>query len=165
MAAEFPELQQFIEIYQTCVCFNLRRSARAVTQYFDTLFQAHDLKATQFSILSALVLAELKEIPATITLLAESLVMDRSALARNLKPLEKKGLVTVQPGQDRRTRIVCMTALGHERLNQVMMLWEEGNDYFKKAVGESEVGELLRHSKAIVETTRTNEQKSIGSGA
>jgi len=35
--------------------------------------------------------------------------MDRTTLTRNLKPLEKQGLIEIVPGEDRRTGAVLLT--------------------------------------------------------
>ena len=80
---------KLLEIAQSCVCFNLL-CARAVTQYFDVLFQAHGLRATQFTLLGALAIAEKQTLSLSITQIAELMVMDRSTLTRNLQPLAQR---------------------------------------------------------------------------
>ena len=70
----------------------LRRASRAVTQLYDGALQASGLKATQFTLLVAA--ARLKAAP--VSRMAEVLVMDRTTLTRNLKPLVKDGLLAVE---------------------------------------------------------------------
>lgn len=153
--SELPvDPNKFLEIAATCVCFNLRRGARAVTQFYDKLFEAHGLRATQFSLLGALVIAEAMGQPATISLLAEALVMDRSTLARNLKPLARDGLVTIAAGEDRRTRVVKLTGEGRQRLAQVVRLWDEGQAHFLAQLGEVQVGALLQGISEAVAAAR-----------
>jgi len=85
---------QLAEIEATCACSNVRKAARAVTQLFDELLQPTGLRSTQFTLLVAVAL--LGEAP--VTQLSRALVMDRTTLARNLKPLESLGLLTVEAG-------------------------------------------------------------------
>jgi len=82
------------EIVQNCTCFNLRKTARAVTHLFDEALRPCGLHATQFTLLAAIAS---KDDP-TITELSKALVMDRMTLTRNLNPLQKNGWVEVTPG-------------------------------------------------------------------
>jgi DNA-binding MarR family transcriptional regulator len=71
--------------------------------------------------------------------------MDRTTLARNLKPLQRQGLVQVEVGDDqgdRRVRIVRLTEKGREALRQALPLWEEAQAQVVGALGE----ERLRHA-------------------
>ncbi|MEM8535746.1 MAG: MarR family transcriptional regulator [Chloroflexota bacterium] len=80
------------------------------------------LRATQFTLL--MVLREIGE-AVTITQLADAMVMDRTTLTRDLKPLERAGLLTVTVGEDRRTRCVQLTEAGHQRVIDGLPLWEK----------------------------------------
>jgi DNA-binding MarR family transcriptional regulator len=71
---------------------------------------------------------------------AASLVLDRSALAHNIKPLEREGLVElVADEQDKRNRLVALTEAGWAKLAQSMPLWEEAQRRFERAFGEERV--------------------------
>ena len=74
-----------------CTCFNLRKAARAVTQYYDDALRPSGLRVTQFSLLS--VIKQFGTV--NIGTLADEAVMDRTTLTRNLKLLEQEGLVTI----------------------------------------------------------------------
>ncbi|MEZ4861742.1 MAG: MarR family winged helix-turn-helix transcriptional regulator [Caldilineaceae bacterium] len=137
-------------IAQQCVCFNLRRGARAVTQYFDGLFQPYGLRATQFSVLGALAIAAAQERSVSLTQIAEALVMDRSTLARNLQPLERDGLVEIALGADRRTRVARLTPAGHARLAQVIGAWDEGQAHFAAELGIEQLAEMVQTIGAVV---------------
>ena len=71
--------------------------------------------------------------------LAIALVMDRSALAHNLKPLERDGFVrvTVDP-QDRRNRLVGLTQAGRTKLVESTELWQRAQQRFETAFGEKQ---------------------------
>ena len=98
-----------------CACLNLRGAARAVTQMYDEVLRPSGLKATQFSVLAAVATIG----PAAMTVIAKALVMDRTTLTRNLKPLMDRGLVKAGKGaDDRRQRRIVVTppaAPGHRR--------------------------------------------------
>ena len=70
-------------------CFNLRKVTRAVTQFYDRHLEPADIRSTQFNLLLTLSASAGK----TLTEMAEGLVMDRTTLTRNLKPLEKNLLL------------------------------------------------------------------------
>lgn len=59
------------------------------------------------------------------TQLSRVLVMDRTTLARNLKPLESQGLLTVEAGTDRRTHLVRLTERGSQALARALPYWEQ----------------------------------------
>jgi DNA-binding MarR family transcriptional regulator len=145
---------KLLEIAQSCVCFNLRRGARAVTQYFDALFQEHGLRATQFTLLGALAIAEKQERALSITQIAEFMVMDRSTLTRNLQPLERDGLITIGLGTDRRTRVALLTDAGRSRLAQVIAEWEKGQSHFTTLLGQSKLNQLLEQIARVVDAAQ-----------
>jgi DNA-binding MarR family transcriptional regulator len=86
----------------SCLCFGVRRAARAITQHYDRAVRPLGLRATQFSML--VVLAHAGTLG--MSELAQALGLDRTSLTRNLKPAERKGWVRVEQGEDRRRRSV-----------------------------------------------------------
>src|SRR3954453_16139889 len=96
-------------VLSDCNCLAIRQAARHVTQFYDQLFAPVGLRATQFAILSRL----RRQGPMTINALAALLVMDRTTLGRNLRPLQRDELIEVVPSPvDRRRRKLCLTASG-----------------------------------------------------
>ncbi len=104
-----------------CACFNLRKATRVITQLYDRSMQPEGLRGTQFSILVALSVAG----PQTVTKLSEQLVMDRTTLTRNLRPLEKQGIIKLVRGKDLRVRTVILTSKGLKTLVKALPLWEK----------------------------------------
>jgi DNA-binding MarR family transcriptional regulator len=51
--------------------------------------------------------------------------MERSALARNLKPIQRRKLVTVTSGKDKRTRTVTLALAGRRRLEEALPEWDK----------------------------------------
>ena len=132
--------------YMDCACFNLRKTARAITQLYDEALRPSGLRCTQFSLLIATTRLE----PVTVTHLAEIAVMDRTTLARNLRLLEKEGLINVTPGDDQRTRIVTVTTRGKEVLSKAFPLWEKAQARVVKGLGQERWTSLEANLKEIV---------------
>ncbi len=132
-----------------CLCFNIRKTSRVVTQIYDEIMQKTGLRGTQFTILAHLAGYQLL----TISVLAEKLVMDRTTLTRNLKPLEKQGLIAITPGKDRRTRSVQLSASGHETLASALPLWREAQQKITKQMGKNRLKHLIEELRALEKVT------------
>lgn len=127
-----------------CNATAMRKASRRVAQLYDDALAPTGLRSTQFAILAEL--HELGEKAPTLAELAAALVVDRSALGHNLRPLERDGLVTLQPGvEDRRRRHIVLTEQGLARLQQCLGLWEAAQDRFHAVVGQAEA-EALRNA-------------------
>jgi DNA-binding MarR family transcriptional regulator len=79
---------------ENCVCFNIRRVSRLITQFFDSEVRRGDLRPTQTPILRALQ----AKTEWSMADLSEWLGMERTTLLRNLRPLQRDGLVRVKGG-------------------------------------------------------------------
>ena len=133
-----------------CNCLAVRQAARHVTQFYDQFLAPIGLRTTQFSIL-----AKLKRLgPMTINALAANLVMDRTTLGRNLLPLERDGLITVDKGRrDRRSKEVRLTGAGAARFQAGVNGWIQAQNRFAAAFGAERAVELrtLLHAVAATE--------------
>ena len=67
------------------MCVNIRKSTRAITKLFENALRPTGLRATHFILLVATRVMG----TATINNLVKGLVMDRTRLTRNLRPLEQ----------------------------------------------------------------------------
>jgi DNA-binding MarR family transcriptional regulator len=103
-----------------CTCANLRKVTRVVTQAYDVALKPAGLKATQFSLLATL--ANRGDTP--LTLLATTLLMDRTTLTRNLKPMVRRGLIRIEQEEDQRVRKICLTEEGKQIYETALPLWE-----------------------------------------
>ena len=135
---------------QACLCFNLRKAARAVTQLYDAALEPAGLRATQFSLLAVLAGRD----AVTITDLARAMVMDRTTLTRNLRPLEKQGLVAIAPGDDRRTREVSLTRRGRQALKHATPRWRHAQTGMLDALGDRRARHLLGELSGVIDATR-----------
>ena len=134
----------------SCACFNLRKTVRVVTQLYDDALRAVGLRATQFTLLNVIYARQ----PVTVNQLADAVLTDRTTLTRNLKPLERDGLLTIQPGSDRRVREVAITEKGKETLAAAHPLWREVQSRVSDGLGDQRLTRLLGDLAATVEAAR-----------
>jgi DNA-binding MarR family transcriptional regulator len=116
---------------ESCACFNLRKASRAVTQAFDEALQPTGLRSTQLVVLLAAALFE----QASVSHLARELVLDRTTLTRNLRPLTASGLVRLSAGRDAREKQVELTAKGRRTLARALPVWAAAQRKFVDHVG------------------------------
>ncbi len=138
------------EGHDICACLAVRKAARAITQFYDTFIQDSGLKPTQHSLLMAAYIAD----GVTISDLATFMVMDRTTLTRNLKPLEKEGYLSVSPGDDRRTKLITVTRKGAALLRKMMPDWEKAQQELIKRLGEKKYSVILDDMARLVNITR-----------
>jgi DNA-binding MarR family transcriptional regulator len=75
---------------------------------YDGALVSSGLKSTQYSIIAEIYRRGHE--PLTVSELAEAMVMDRSTLGHNLRPLERDKLIALQSTEsDRRTKRVVLT--------------------------------------------------------
>jgi DNA-binding MarR family transcriptional regulator len=132
---------------EDCNCFAVRSAARHVTQFYDQFLAPIGLRTTQYSIL-----ARLKRLgPQSINTLAESMVMDRTTLGRNILPLERDGLIKIEPSaSDRRVRELRLTKAGEKRLQAAIEAWSQAQARFETSFGTKRAAELRAMLRAVV---------------
>jgi DNA-binding MarR family transcriptional regulator len=130
-----------------CTCGRLRRATRALTQLYDDAMAPSGLHVTQFSLLRTLA----REGPLWITELAAATLVDRTALSRNLDPLIARGLVTVIPGRDARTREVALSAAGRAAIRAAEPHWKRAQAAVARRIGPGRL-ETLIATLADIET-------------
>src|SRR6202045_1598607 len=95
-----------------CNCLAVRQAARYITQFYDRYLGAAGLRTTQYGILARLK----RQGPMSINTLAAELVVDRTTLGRNIRPLERDGLIAIEPDpSDGRSKILRLTKAGDGR--------------------------------------------------
>lgn len=127
---DINNVQYNIEI---CTCFNIRRAARVVSQFYDKYLYKCGLRATQFMVLKTI--SDNENI--TLMPLAKILGMDRTTLSRNIKPLERDNLITIMIGKDRRTQVITLTLEGKATVELAIPFWLEAQKEAKKILGEN----------------------------
>jgi DNA-binding MarR family transcriptional regulator len=134
------------EAAEQCLAFGIRKAARVMTQRYNEALAPTGLRSTQFMVLNAISRAD----GVSINQLADGLVMDRTTLTRNLKPLQKSGLVELGPGPDARTKAVRLTGPGRKALRKALPLWAKAQKATKEALGASRSGRLQKDLREVV---------------
>jgi DNA-binding MarR family transcriptional regulator len=118
-----------------------------VSQLYDSALEPCGLRTTQRAILNHIARTGTPPIGE----LAEALVMDRGALTHNLKPLERDGFVEIRiDPDDRRNRLVALTAAGRAKLAESEPLWKRAQDGFEAAFGVAKSAALRKTLEYVV---------------
>ena len=131
---------------EECNCFAMRAAARHLSQSYDRFLAPSGLRTTQFSILARLK----RRGPLTINALAEDMVMDRTTLGRNVLPLERDGLISIEPtASDRRAKELRLTKAGEKRLQAALKGWSQAQARFETVFGAERAGDLRKLLRAV----------------
>lgn len=129
-----------------CHCQALRQAARRVSALYDAAMVPLGLRVSQFGILSRLRSGG----PRGIQALAAELAMDRTTLGRNIRPLERDGLLAAIPDpDDRRARLLSLTPAGADLVARAMPAWREAQADYEARYG-AEPAAALRAALADV---------------
>jgi DNA-binding MarR family transcriptional regulator len=140
------DLQALLAGPDECNCLGLRQAARVVTQLYDEALAPAGIRSTQFSLLTAIGWLQ----PVSMNDLAAQMVMDRTTLTRNLRPLLDAGLVTVRTGDDRRRREVALTRAGARTLADATGHWRAAQEEMRRALGDRRLASLRDHLSETV---------------
>jgi DNA-binding MarR family transcriptional regulator len=133
-------------VRDTCLCLHLQRAARAIARRFDEALRPLDLTNGQFSLLMSINRAA----PPTIGQVSRLLAMDRTTLTANLKPLERRGLVSVAIDvADRRSRRLALTPAGRGLLGKAVPLWQRAQAESEAIIGAAPADRLRRSLCAL----------------
>ena len=137
----------------SCNSLATRKVSRRITQIYDTALAPCGLRSTQVHILGNLYARQKN--PPTLNELAEAMVLDRSGLGHNLRPLERDGLVELQENeQDRRQRHLVITRAGKTKLQEALPLWATAQQRLISLYGEKEMAELRKTLNTIAHDHR-----------
>jgi DNA-binding MarR family transcriptional regulator len=135
----------------TCAALNFRRTARAVTRWYDLALAPSGIRATQMAILTAIA----KFQPVSMSRIGEILVLDQTTLTRSLRLLQKQGLLEVSRRSARRQRFVVLTDSGVKALALAVPLWRAVQAKFLSDMGKDNWSvlrdELERLARAAVQ--------------
>jgi len=119
----------------------VRRASRQLNQLYEDAMGDTGLKGTQFSLLSQIGYSN----EPSLKVLAETMVMDLSALGHTLKPLIRDGLVELFPDtKDKRVKRVRLTDAGAAAQHDLVARWRVAQDRFDAAFGKEKSDELRR---------------------
>jgi DNA-binding MarR family transcriptional regulator len=118
-----------------CVCSQIRKTSRAVTQHYERFFRGSGLRGTQFTVLATLIQTG----PLPITKLAAELGLERTTLTRNLAPLAKQKLIRFLDTADARIRSVEITRKGESAALAALPRWQAAQQGVHKVLRQFDV--------------------------
>ncbi len=135
-----------LRVRDCCICLHVQRAARSLARRFDEALRPLNLTNGQFSLLMSLNRPD----PPGMAAVAELLGMDRTTLTAALKPLERRGLVTVTADpRDRRSRLLTLTTQGKKLLARAMTIWERTTAEVETLLPEGEPARLRNDLRAL----------------
>jgi DNA-binding MarR family transcriptional regulator len=140
-----------VRMGKSCVCFITRKAARCITNFYDGMLRPTGIRSTQLTLLTTVKILG----PVSIKRMAKAIVMDRSTLARNLKPMERQGLIRIESGEDLRERIVSLTPTGIEKWKEAYSIWRNAQERIKERLGKEGLETLFASLSELVSLTRS----------
>jgi DNA-binding MarR family transcriptional regulator len=126
-----------------CLCTNLRRTARAVSNIYDAALASAGIKITQFSLLRAVERSE----PIAMSELADDVALDRTTLARNLALLARDRLIDLSTGTDQRVTEVRLTRAGRSAIEKAIPLWNNTQREVSRFLGPAMIEQIYEISR------------------
>ena len=138
----------------TCHCQALRQAARRASAFYDAALAPFGLRVSQFGILARL----RRDGPRSIQALAADLAMDRTTLGRNVRPLERDGLLCAAADPaDNRSRLLSVTPRGAALLEAAWPAWSAAQAGFEARYGAAPAAELHAALQRVVAMLRSPE--------
>lgn len=135
----------FSEIRDNCVASNIGRANRIVGRIYEEAFRDVGVSSPQFALLVALAIAP----GSTSSDLAEALGSDRSTISRNTELLVRRGLIRVEPGEDRRVRVFSLTDDGEQTVQSCVPRWKTAQRTALKQIGRAYWREIRRRLRRL----------------
>ena len=115
----------------SCKCIGLRKASNNLTKIYNSALIKVDLKITQFSTLK-----NIQKLGKTnIKDLSSELELDRTTVLRNIEKLIEMDLVSYKYENDDKNKIIQLTTVGKSKLRKAIIVWEETQYKYIKALG------------------------------
>jgi DNA-binding MarR family transcriptional regulator len=114
-----------------CYCTSLREATRRLTAVYDDALAPTGVNVAQFSLLRTLGRSD----PLALTEFGRLTELDRSTIGRNVKVLERMGLVALRAGDDRRESVAVLSKAGRRILASGAPLWENAQNTVETKLG------------------------------
>ena len=131
-------MRVYTRMASVCYCSSLRAAARKTTALYDAALAPVGINVAQFGLLRRIERAQ----PVSLTEIGRLADLDRSTVGRNVKVLERLGLVRLADAEDQREAAVTLTPAGADVLLRAAPRWEEAQRYVEAALGADGAGTL-----------------------
>lgn len=128
-----------------CLCANVRRASRALTQMYDQSLRPLGLQTTQFTILQTL--AQTGEILQGE--LGRILAMDSTTLTRTLEIMNRRGWITRRAGKDKRQRWLRLAMAGESQFKRATLRWEKVQARLRRRFGRKTWDNIFKLSNEV----------------
>ena len=122
-----------------CYCLQVRQAASTIKSYYDRVLSPSGITVRQYSLL--LNIAKLGVCSARE--LADLTELDRSTLARSLKPLLRYGYIIDNKERNARNSSLGLTLKGEETLQHASKLWNQAQNNVEDKFGKDGIQQLL----------------------
>ena len=131
--------------FSTCLVFNTRMAARAVTRRYDAMLRPHGVTAAQFQLMGGISRGEGR----TVTDLAERNGLDRSGLTRKLDRLERMGLIRSHQAAKGNARVCDLTEAGEAMVARLTPIWVEAQAEMRDLLSANDFSTTLNVLKRL----------------
>lgn len=131
--------------FTTCLVFNTRLAARAVTRRYDAMLRPYGVTSAQFSLMGGIKRGEGQ----TVTELAEKNGIDRTSLTRNLDRLEKLGFIASHPADKGNARVCDLTDAGEALVEVLVPVWVKAQKEVQQMLSAADFSTTLSVLKRL----------------
>lgn len=133
-------------LVESCAGWNSRLAARRITQFLDRQLACCGLTAAQIGLMAQIAAAA----DDTLGALARRTGLEQSTLSRNLRTLEREGLVEIATVEaDLRRRAVWLTETGARRLEAAIPVWRKAQANLAKRLSPDVARRLADEAEAL----------------
>jgi DNA-binding MarR family transcriptional regulator len=133
-------------VVEGCAGLNIRLAARRITRFLEAQMPEAGLSLAQFGLMAHIAAAA----DDTIGALAERTGLDQTTLSRNLRILERAGLVEIAlVEKDLRRRAVWLTEKGARRLETAIPAWRRAHTALAKTVDLRTIRKIAAATTAL----------------
>ncbi len=141
--------------WPACALASTRRTARLLTQLYDSYLSEHGVEAAQYALMMMVESVADKSQAA----MGKALGMDKTTLSRNLKVLRAKGWVKSVMGKDARQRSIELTAEGRACLAASRTAWKRAQTELRAGMSEREWSAMWATLQAVTRAVETAAEK------
>ncbi len=134
-------------LVEACAGWNSRLASRRISQFLDREMEAAGLGVAQLGLLAQIASLSDDRLGA----LAERSGLDQSTLSRNLRRLERDGLIEIAMVEsDLRRRAVWLTETGARRLEAAIPLWRKAQAKLETHLSTGLARRLAQATEALI---------------
>ncbi|POF31585.1 MarR family winged helix-turn-helix transcriptional regulator [Roseibium marinum] len=146
----------FVHMGRSCLGHAARRTANLLTRHFNRHMAPLGLELTQCQLLAAIADGS----AGSASGIARFLGIDRSTLARNLKPLEAAGLIARREAGGRRV-LPVLTPAGERKVLEIHRTWQQAHAELGDLLGPEGADAVRAHMSALRKAVHILEERTI----